>query len=138
MNGWATSVVVETRCVKQVRKGAMFRHLLSHRDGPTTAVVLAEASQITGTREAVRRHVRRIIELLRADGVRICADCQPNGGYWVARDDAEWHRYLSARGTRARFAFVRLGAMRTAANDQRNGQGRLFPRSVGSRAEVGA
>lgn len=102
-------------------------YLRRHTGRAILAVELATHLGIGGNHENKRRGVRRIVERLRNDGHRICADCHPTkGGYWLAADVAEWQAYEAARESGARFEFVAVKRMREAATDRSCGQGKLF------------
>ena len=95
---------------------------------PLLSVELAEHAGIRGNHENKRRRVRELIAELHSTGSRICTstgrpeDC----GCWLARDDAEWRAYQETKARAARFAFVRIRLMATAANEKQSGQGRLI------------
>ncbi len=122
-----------TRAVRRARKNAVMAYLAKHRDRPVPAIELAEAARVAGeSHESKRRRVRELITELRDDGSRICAGHRADGGegcelgYWLARDDGEWRQYTEARRSRAKFEFVAVRKMRTAACEERTGQGKLF------------
>lgn len=77
--------------------------------------------------ETRRRRVRELVKQLHDFGHRICADdhCS-KGGYWIARSDAEWTAYRSARAIKKRFGFVIDRRMADAANDRQSGQRTMF------------
>lgn len=105
----------------------LLSYLQLHTGRAILAVELATHLGIGGHHENKRRGVRRIVERLRKDGHRICADCHPiKGGYWLAADIAEWQAYEAARESGARFEFVRVRLMREAATDRSCGQKNLF------------
>ena len=96
-------------------------------EGPAAPLAAIDIANHVGIRvgsdhESKRRGVRRIIDRLRDNGFRICAD---NEGYWLARDDAEWHAYQESRRRGARFEFVKIARMQRAANEVRSGQSLL-------------
>lgn len=115
--------------------------------------------------ETRRRRVREIIAELRSSGHRICAgvriDEEATGqggkeakrqrgsearrqrgveveiGYWIARSDDEWHGYLEAVRSKARYVFAVAREMSRAANDRTTGQQGLFaddPIAAGKRS----
>ena len=97
---------------------------LQDANKPITAIDLAERLELEGSRETQRRHVRILVRFLRHVGHKVCADSQ--AGYWLARYDGEWTKYLEAVRTRARFEFVSISKMSRAASDLATGQGKLF------------
>ena len=109
--------------IREARKGQLLRQLQTHRERPIAAIELAKHLGIDGNHETRRRAVRMLIGLLHRDGYAICADCHPTGGgYWLARDDAEWHRYKEARKLGHRCDFVKIRRMAEAARDRCTGQ----------------
>lgn len=98
------------------------------RDLPCSASSLGTVLDIPGAHETRRRRVRELMETARETGHRVCANGE---GYWLARSDAEWAAYTQARKSGARFEFVRLRRMATAATEAANRQGRLFEESKG-------
>jgi len=59
-----------------------------------TAARIAELLDLGGIRETQRRHVRAIIEHLRAGDCKIIADA---AGYRLTGDEKEWRDYLDSR-----------------------------------------
>jgi hypothetical protein len=106
------------------------RRALNVAAGPATAIDLAEIAGVSGrTHETKRRRVREVIEVLRMEGVRICAGFDPTTrelGYWMARDAAEWGCYLEARRRGLRFEFLLVAKVSKAAREKGDGQGDLF------------
>lgn len=131
----------EAEKVHRARVDAVLRALLGERGGPLSAVSLAERAGLHYGHETNRRRVREIVAELREQGRRICAGWKGKSddsdgsdgtlGYWLARDDAEWQRYLESRRSNARFEFAIVRAVQRAAGEAASGQGRLFE---GSRA----
>jgi len=93
-------------------------------DRPIPAIKLANwvGVRVGSHDESKRKGVRNVIEQLRLQGWRICADGE---GYWIARDDAEWHAYQEARKTQAKFTFARVSQMKKAANEASSQQALL-------------
>ena len=122
----------EAERVQSLRLAALTKALMGNLNagtpGPMTAIELAEYCGYGGNHENKRRRVRELIEAAHQRGMRICAatgraeDC----GYWAARNDAEWAVYQAARAAKAKFEFVRLRGMKTAAGEQQSGQQMLF------------
>lgn len=92
-------------------------------DEPIAARALAERCQIGGNPENQRRRIREAVQAARNAGTRVCADAD---GYWIARNAGEWHDYLAALRSGARFSFVRVKIAETAVVERFAGQGRLF------------
>ena len=123
------SVFAMTRPVREQRKRALLKKLREPPARPLTAIVLAKACQILGSRETRRRAVRKLVEMLREDGHCVCAGKGFDGegtGYWLARDYGEWDRYRKARRSAAIFEFVTLRKMTEAARERSGRQGKLF------------
>lgn len=122
------------------RLHAVLAMLLWGCDRPRTAAELAMACGLHYAHETNRRRVREVIAELRENGYRIVAGFRrgnsPNTaegdhvagelGYWMVRDDGEWKAYLESRRSSARFEFVIVRTMATAAGEIAAGQGRLF------------
>lgn len=110
-----------------MRMERVFGKQTEHGSEPITAADLAVMCGVGfgvgGNRETQRRRIRALVERMREHGYRICAG---NEGYWSARDDREWHAYQDARRKGSLFEFVRIAKMKTAANEKRSGQGRMF------------
>ncbi len=90
---------------------------------PVPAVEIAALCGADGSRETRRRRVRSLVQMARLAGLRICAESR---GYWLARSDAEWKAYCEAVKNKAIYKFVALAKQQKAANETRNGQGKLF------------
>jgi len=106
--------------------------LQAHLDRPVPAIELAEVLAIPGEHETKRRRVRETIEALRGSGFAICAGRHEGAeGYWIARGDGEWSRYLEARKAQKVFDFVAIRKMRESTRDRISGQGRLFGEESG-------
>lgn len=122
------------------RLSAVLGTLEQDRERPRTAAELATACGLHYAHETNRRRVRELIAELRENGYRIVAGFRrgnsPNTvergrvagelGYWMARDDGEWKAYLESRRSSARFEFVIVRTMATAAGEIAVGQGKLF------------
>ena len=121
------SVIVMPGPVRGAYINAISVYLRDRTDRAVPAIELAEHLKLLGNHETRRRAVRKLIKQMHEEGIMICADSHPTeGGYWYARDDGEWSRYLDARASQARFKFVAIRTMREAAADRNSGQGRLF------------
>lgn len=119
----------ENRSIRNARKQAVLQCLRRVTDRAVPARELAEVCQIvTMNPETKRRRVRELVkELHEVDGVRICADDHSTqGGYWIARSDAEWRDYLEARRAKLRFGFVAARKAQAAAGDRTSGQATMF------------
>lgn len=103
---------------------------LGSREEPASARWLAGLCGVTGGHETVRRRMREAVSYAREElGWRICAG---RGGYWLARNAAEWEAYKAAAGRKARFTFVRLSRAQRAASERISQQGRFeFARASG-------
>jgi len=129
--------------VHEIRLHAVLCALEKNRTRPLNAVELAAHAGLHYAHETNRRRVRELVAELRETGQRICAGWMPGSdeggaadtavahgegalGYWLARDDAEWKAYQESKRAAARFAFVRIRLMATAANEAQSGQGRLI------------
>jgi len=120
------------REITQQRMKLLCRYLLRNDGAPVTAAELSGPLQLPGSRETRRRHVRSLVARLHEDGFQVCADCHPTeGGYWLAKDDGEWTRYLATRRAKTRFRFVRDRKMSEAATDRSSGQSTLFEQPIG-------
>jgi len=113
----------------RLRREAMRRYLGENPDRAVPAIEIARRLGIGGLstgRENLRRRVREVArELREQDGVSLCADHHPDGGYWLARSGGEWRRYLEAKRMAARFKFVSLRRMSVAVSERNSGQMRL-------------
>lgn len=122
----------ESAKVREIRLHAVLSLLEKNRAAgtprPVKAIDLAERTGLHGGHENKRRRVRELVAALHELGERICAssgrpeDC----GYWLARDDAEWSAYQTARKAHAKFEFALVGQMHRAANEKVVGQKTLF------------
>lgn len=84
-----------------------------------TAEELVQA--ITGRRsEAQQRRLRQVIEALRLQGHRICAD--PTHGYYLAANDHELDRSCSFLLSRAMTTLRQISAMKRVALPDLHGQ----------------
>lgn len=121
---------------EQQRMHAIHTCLEARGDQPVKAIQLAEVLHLGGSRECQKREVRRLVALMHDAGFRVCGDNHPKeGGYWLARSDAEWGRYTNSRRIDARFAFVTTRRMAVAAQERGDGQAKLFEQPVeGTRA----
>ena len=116
-------VFVMTEAVREHRANALLHYLRDNADRAVPAIELALHLQIGGDRESKRRIVRKLIEHMHERGTRICADfSSKSGGYWIARNDREWRDYRVSREIHARFEFVALRKMKTAAMERQSGQ----------------
>lgn len=138
--------------VQNARMQAVLKMLQSDRGRPIPAIELASFAgimEITFSadmqRETKRRRVREVVEALRGVGYRICAGFMPGSdsdeaglGYWMARDAVEWKRYLDSRTSKARFEFVQVKKMASAASEKASGQASLFGSEAESTSTPGA
>lgn len=93
---------------------------------PITAAELAVRLGLGGQRETQRRHIRAIVEELRADGVRVIA-FNPQG-YWLVKTEAEWLEYCRNRENYAKRIIGEASRRIHMATDH-HGQGLLFVRN---------
>jgi hypothetical protein len=141
--------------VFEARKQAALTALKGCCRRPLSAIEIAAACGIVDmhywvrqSHETKRRRVRELIAELRDEGWRIVAGVRREEtgdrrqereastdplfhppaelGYWLARDDAEWHDYLESRKANARFEFAMVRDMGTAARERNTEQGTLF------------
>lgn len=95
--------VVNRRWLPAVKQVLLDHKIKAGTPGPLSAAEIARRVGYGGinlSHETARRRIREMIVVLREEeGMRICAsDGKPDEcGYWLARDDAEWHDYLEAR-----------------------------------------
>jgi len=101
--------------------------ILQEADSPIVAAGLAAALGLAGNRETQRRHVRAIIEHLRADGSMIVATLQQ--GYWLTCDAALWRDYLEGRQIDAKRILGETGKRKKMLSDAK-GQGMLFEQRI--------
>ena len=101
--------------------------ILQEADSPIVAAGLAAALGLAGNRETQRRHVRAIIEHLRADGSMIVATLQQ--GYWLTCDAALWRDYLEGRQIDAKRILGETGKRKKMLADAK-GQGMLFEQRI--------
>ena len=117
----------EKKPVIQQRADALVKALANPRlEGRRlTASALAPLLGVWhGHAESKRRRVREAATCAREVlGHPICAD---DGGYWIARNAAEFAAYQEAIRKGLKFKFVHLRNTKAAVIDRKNEQGKLF------------
>ncbi len=112
----------------------LMAYLAVHRLRPVPAIDIAGHLSLGGNREAKRRRVRMLVEMLHGAGYRVCAG---DGGYWIARSHLDWKNYEDAKKRNARYRFVVIKKTADAVTHRKNKQGSLFdePAPDGSRKQ---
>jgi len=87
------------------------------------AASIAERLGLTGCRETQRRHVRAIIDHLRAGNCKVVADSQ---GYWLTDDEKVWRDYLENRQIDAKVVLGSAHRRRRESVRAGSGQRSLF------------
>lgn len=106
-----------------IRLQSVLEYYYNHR--PVSAIEIAQKLELDPqrNRESRRRSVRFLADELRGEGHRVCAG---NDGYWLARTDGEWHKYLESAKNKLKFGFVKTRERTTASSERATGQGKLF------------
>lgn len=105
---------------------------------PVHALDVAAHLGIAGSNdEHTKRIVRDLVKFARDEhGKRICSNL--SGGYWLARDAAEWKEFNEGRRTTAGFKFVDIRKQERAVTDAMNVQEELFKEPVAGSKEAAA
>jgi len=90
---------------------------------PRTAASIARQLGLSGTRETQRRHVRAIIDHLRAGGCKVVGG---SCGYWLTDDEKTWRDYLDSRQIGAKAVLGVTGQRKRESVRHSSGQKPLF------------
>lgn len=95
---------------------------------PRLASLVARIADSGRTGSDIERHVRRVIEALRRQGVPICG--RPGHGYYLASTDAELLDTCEFLYSRAMTTLTQVSAMRRVSLPDLRGQLRLPPKET--------